>query len=89
MIVFGLPKIDFIGFARDNHLASAANGIDYAVRMKCVEEHAGQLLGHKGLNSCSRASENVPSVYAYLRTEVAFIGAEPYAKIEVRSVVGL
>lgn len=89
MIVFGLPKVDFIGFARDNHLASAADGVDYAIRMECVEKHAGQLLGHKGLNSCSRASENVPSVYAYLRTEVAFIGAEPYAKIEIRSVVWL
>lgn len=41
MIVFGLPKVDFIGFARDSHLASATDGGDYAIRMECVEKHAG------------------------------------------------
>lgn len=41
MIVLGLPKVDFIGFARDSHLASAADEGNYASKSACFQRLIG------------------------------------------------
>ena len=56
MSIFGLTKVDFIALTCDSHLAPAADRGNCAIRAKGVQKDAGRWLGHKALDSCSRAS---------------------------------
>jgi hypothetical protein len=57
--IFWLQKFGFVWFAGNGHLAPAADRGDTAIEAESMQERAMQRVGHRGLDSCSPASESV------------------------------